>query len=160
MQVRQIIQSSADILTITRLSPGDVYKRVDTTTYSGDPTMRFGVVQTVMNNGEDSAITAVEWESDYSTGAKATIKVFDGAKPAALYPATPDEVAAHIDGLIASAERALREAERTVEKQAAALGAVRAMAQSVGELTAPETSTELQVAPAEVADLVADEPPL
>lgn len=160
MQVRQIIQSSADVLTITRLSPGDVYKRVAENGYNAEPTLRFGVVQSVMNNGEDSAITAVEWESDYSAGAKATVKVFDGMKPAALYPATPDEVATHIDGLIASAERALREAEDAVTKKAAALGAVRAMAQSVGELTAPETSTELQVAPVEVADLTADEPPL
>lgn len=140
MQVQQIIKASADVLTITRLSAGDVYKRVDTTGYNGEPVLRFGVVQDVMNNGEDAAVTALEYERDYTEGVKATLRVFTGAKPAAIYPATPDEVRAHLDDLEAGAERNLREAREKVRKAEEALDAVHQIRVDADALTAPETS--------------------
>lgn len=146
MQVQQIIRASAEVLTITHLAPGNVYKRVEEIGYgSTGPTLRFGVVQSVMNNGEDAAVTALEYQTDYSEGAKATLRVFNGSTPAAIFPATPDEVTAHLDEILRSAAAAVTRAEDDLTKKRAALEAVQRMAENVGDLTAPDTEPALTV---------------
>ena len=140
MQVQQIIQASADVLTVTRLAPGNVYKRVEDSGYGG-PVLRYGVVQSVMNNGTDAAVTALEYEADYSAGAKAIIKVFNGSTPAAIFPATPAEVTVHLDELMESARQAVIRAEEDLIKKQGALSAVVKMVESIGDLTAPESTT-------------------
>src|SRR6476661_1858622 len=87
METRQIIEASADVITITRLRAGDVYKRVETD-YQGTASLRFGIVSDVMHNGSDGAFAALEYTTDFSAGVAVTQKVYDGGKPAALYPAT------------------------------------------------------------------------
>lgn len=138
MQVQNIIRASADILTITSLSVGNVYKRVGDTNYSGEATLHFGVVQSVMNNGEDAAVTALEYETDYSAGIKATLKVFTGGKPVAIFPATPAEITKHLTDLRTATVRAVDLAERDLETKRRALDAVETLVATVGELTAPE----------------------
>jgi hypothetical protein len=143
MQVQNIIRASADVLTITSLSPGDVYKRVGDTNYSGDATLHFGVVQSVMNNGEDAAVTALEYETDYSVGIKATLKVFTGGKPIAIFPATPAEITKHLTDLHAATVRSVETAERDLETKRKALAAVEALTATVGELTEPNVIGEV-----------------
>lgn len=156
MQVQQMIQASANILTITKLSPGNVYKRVDESTYNGTG-LKFGVVQDVMNNGEDSAVTALEYEADYNEGAKATLKVFTGSKPAAIFPAQPEEVISHLSELMKSTEAAVRRAEDDLQKKRQALAAVERMRSTIGQLEAPETAAGVIEATV-VEDLVDQEP--
>lgn len=140
MQVHQIIKNSADVLTITRLSPGDVYKRVVDGSAYGDATIRFGVVQDVMNNGEDSAVTALEYVSSYDGSASAELKVFTGSKPVAIFPATPGEVESHLDALTTGADRALAKAEDALTKAQEVRLAVYGLARSVHSLREPETT--------------------
>lgn len=147
MQVQQIVRASADVLTITTLAPGNVYKRIDGPDYTGETRLRFGVVQDVMNNGEDAAVTALEYEADYTAGAKATLRVFTGSKPAAIFPATPEEVTAHLAELRDAADRAVRQAEEDLTKKRAALDAVERMAATVGDLSAPQTAAVVLEAP-------------
>lgn len=144
MQVQQMIRSSADILTITTLSPGNVYKRIEQgSSYAGgEPVLRFGVVQSVMNNGEDSAVTALEFTADY-TGVAASMKVFDGGKPVAIFPATPDEITQHLTELTERAERDLKSAEDTLQSKRDALARVVHLRGQVGELSAPDTANEI-----------------
>lgn len=142
MQVQQMIRNSAQVLTITHLSPGDCYKRVtESTTYS-QAALVFGVVQDVMNNGEDAAVTALEYVTDYTTGVKATLQVFDGGKPAAIYPATPDEVAAHVDDLERYAIDAQERAQADLDKRTAAVRAVQRLRDQMAaaSLQAPATA--------------------
>lgn len=140
MQVQQIIQASADVVTITSLRPGDVYKRIGEAGYQGEPTLQFGVVQDVMNNGTDAAVTALEYERDYSTGVAVKLKVFNGGKPAALYPAQPEEVTAHLVALQEAAERKVLDAEKALTAAQEARAAVARVRAQVGTLTAPETA--------------------
>jgi hypothetical protein len=142
MQTQQIIRTSAEVLTITRLSPGNVYKRVDESGYAG-AALKFGVVQDVMNNGEDAAVTALEYEADYNAGAKATLRVWTGSQPVAIFPATPEEVTAHLESLRESAEQAVRNAEQDLAKKRDALAAVQRISASVGDLSAPESETAI-----------------
>jgi hypothetical protein len=154
MQVQQIIQASADVLTITRLSPGDVYKRVVDSGY-GDNTavLRFGVVQDVMNNGSDAAVTALEYVSSYGGVAAAELKVFTGSKPVAIFPATPEEVASHMTDLTTAADKALTAAEDAVTKARDTRAAVYRLAEQVGTLSAPQTTANV------IDALPATEPP-
>lgn len=144
MQVQQIIRNSADVLTITRLSPGDVYKRIVDSTY-GDSTavLRFGVVQDVMNNGDDAAVTALEYVSSYNGVATAELKVFTGTKPVAIFPATPEEVAAHMTDLRTAADKAVATADDAAAKARETRAAVYRLAEQADSLTAPETTTDV-----------------
>lgn len=140
MQVEQIIKASADVLTITTLSPGDVYKRVDTD-YAGTSSLVFGVVQDVMNNGTDAAVTALEYAAAYTTGVVAKLTVFTGSKSVALFPATPDEVRAHMDDLRRSSGAALDRANEAQQKAQESHAAVVRLHNAVarGDLSAPAT---------------------
>lgn len=138
METSQIVRNSAEVLTITKLSPGDVYKRIEATSY--DTSLRFGVVQDVMNNGEDSAVTAIEYAANYNS-VSTTLKVFDGSQPAAIYPATPDEIAAHFDELEKAAVTAVEAAEATMEKAQAQMRQVLTLRDQLHGLTAPEVTT-------------------
>lgn len=115
MQVKQIIEASAEVVTITSLKAGSVYKRVEST-YNGELVLRFGVVQDVMNNGEDSAFTALEYRTDYAAGVVLDLKVYDGGKPVALFAATPDEVRSHVEELVEAAQDKLRRARAELDK--------------------------------------------
>lgn len=139
MQVQQIIRASADVLTITTLAPGNVYKRVEEG-YQGEAILRFGVVQSVMNNGADAAVTALEYAPDYTKGVTATLKVFTGARPAAIFPATPEEVTAHLADITRAANEAVTAAEKDLAAKRAVLRAVRRVNRTVGALTAPDVT--------------------
>jgi hypothetical protein len=136
MDTSQIVRSSAEVVSIVRLHPGDVYKRVESG-YSGDASLRFGVVQDTMNNGTDAAVTAIEWKAEYAA-VVTEIKVFDGSSPAAIFPATPDEIESFLIDLEKSAQQAVENAERAGENATKQMRRVQILADQLHGLTAPE----------------------
>ena len=138
MQVQQIVQASAEVITIARLSPGDVYKRVETD-YSGNATLRYGIVQSVMNNGSDAAVSAVEFKPEYG-GVTVTEKIITAGSEAALFPATPVEVEAHFvdltDALTKDVEAKQNALRESLRKQAL----VEAVIADHPALTAPQVT--------------------
>ena len=56
MQTKQIVQSSANVIRITKLVKGDIYKRFE---QNSDDTY-FGIVTDVLNDGINTIITATE----------------------------------------------------------------------------------------------------
>jgi hypothetical protein len=143
MQTSMLIQASADVVTILSLRKNDVYKRLnDRTAYGSatEPTLRFGVVTDVLNNGTDSAITAIEFSADYS-GANPEVKVFRAGTDIALFAASPAEVVAHLDEVTAAAQRAVETAESDLGKKRAVLDLARQAFGRAAELSTPETTT-------------------
>lgn len=153
MQTQQLIQASADVVTITHLAPGDVYKRVEEGgAYAGGPgaTLRFGIVQDVMNNGTDSAVTALEYvpaPAYASGGVTVEVKVWTGSKPAAIFAATPAEVTQHLAAVVADTDKAVDKAEAELTKARAAWQAVQEVVARAGQqiLTAPATTGPAEV---------------
>ncbi len=141
MDTRQIISTATEVTTIRRIHPGDVYKRTEDT--YGQVSLRFGVVLDAMNNGVDSAITALEYRLPEFGGTTIQIqtKVWGGGEQA-LFPATPEEVRQHVMDLTAMAEKGVRAAEDSLSKAQETLREVQRLAAQLGELTAPETTTE------------------
>lgn len=132
------VQATADIVRVVSLKPGDVYKRLAES--HGEPKMSLGIVTAVLNNGERTAITAVEYEATYA-GVQAVVKTLTDKTEVAIFPATPDEVSAHVTDLLNSAERAVQTAERDLLTRREALAqAHRVVEMFEGKtLTAPQT---------------------
>lgn len=142
MQTSTLIQASADVVRIVSLKTGDVYKRLnDRTSYgtSVEPTLRFGVVTDVLNNGADAAITAIEFDATYND-AKPEVKVFRTGTDVALFAATPDEVIAHLDQVTAAARRAVEEADKELGKKRAVLDLAERAFDQRAALTAADTA--------------------
>lgn len=123
MQVSNIIQPAATIIRITEVKPGDVYQRLVKGTYSGDTDkVVFGMVMSVLVNGEDAAITAIEFTAPmYSGSIEPQVKVFANGTDVALFPATVKEWNAHMSGALAKQAKEVEKAEATAERQRAVL---------------------------------------
>lgn len=140
MDTTQLVRASAEVVTITSFKPGDVYKRVETD-YSGATSLRFGVVQDVMNNGSDAAFTAIEYRPEWNS-VVVDLKVYDGTRPAALYAATPEEVQHHLSELLEVSQRRVNEATDALTKATEARDRVLEVMRRVdgSGLTAPDTA--------------------
>lgn len=152
MHTQQLIKASAEVVTITRFAVGDVYKRVESSDFAG-AALRFGVVTDLMNNGDDCALVAVEYRPEYQ-GIVAEQKVWDGTKPAALYAATPAEVAQHVGELRERADQKVRETEEALVKAREARDRVARLEDAVrhGNLSAPQVVVGELATPEESAD--------
>lgn len=93
--IKTLVSNTAQIVRIVSLQPGDVYKRLVESSY-GSPKMQIGIVTGVMNNGDDAAITALEYEAAYGS-VTAKVEVFTQSRDVSIFPADPAEVAAHLD---------------------------------------------------------------
>jgi len=113
MKTAAFVRDTAEVVRVISLQPGDVYKRVITSNYGGEAELRFGVVQSIMSNGDDSALTALEFTASYS-GVKPDIKVWSTEQDLSLFAATPAEILEHFQTLNEAADKAVRDAERAL----------------------------------------------
>lgn len=88
METKQIVQSSANVIRITNVKPGDVYKRFDE---SYDDRTYFGVIQAVHNDGDKTIIESMEYCYRYSS-LEVNHKVLRGEKDYILFPSSPEEL--------------------------------------------------------------------
>jgi hypothetical protein len=119
MQVQNIIQPAATIIRITEVKPGDVYQRLVKATYSGDKDrVLFGMVMAVLVNGEDAAITAIEFTPPmYGGTTEPEVKVFANGTDMALFPATVEEWDTHMRGAISKQVKEVEKSEATLRRQ-------------------------------------------
>lgn len=115
MQTQSIVRASAQAITITTLTQGDVYKRLIEQSYSADKYRAVvGIVQSVDFNGEDAMISALE----VSDG-KVEMKVFGNDADLKIFSVSTDEATVlindqqqTIENKVKSAREALGQAER------------------------------------------------
>jgi hypothetical protein len=88
MMTKSAIQASANVIRITQVQVGDVYKRFDE---SYDDRTYYGVVKNVHNDGEKSIIEATEYCYRYSD-INIEHKVIRGDKDLVIFPSSPDEL--------------------------------------------------------------------
>lgn len=120
MNVKQAIQSSANVIRVTNISAGDVYKRFDD---SYDERVYYGVVQNVHNDGETAIIEAVEYNYKYS-GLSVDLKVLRGDKEYKLFPATPEDLNLELDGVIERKKREIETKQNEITKLGKEIGEV------------------------------------
>lgn len=118
MQVQTIIQPSANIVRITSVEVGSVYKRLDKPTY-GEARMLFGIVTDVMTDGEESALIAIEFvPPTYISGSvEPTLKTFKGDSEVSIYPAQPEEFRVAMEQAMEQQQRSIADARKALGKQ-------------------------------------------
>ena len=90
MNTTQLIQSSANVIRITKLKPGDLYKRFDIKeTYSEDKTY-YGIVAAIHNDGKNTIIQSTEYAQGYNN-IEAKNKIIRGTEEIAIFPCTLEE---------------------------------------------------------------------
>lgn len=135
MDTRTLIEASATVIQIASFKPGDVYKRLVTT--SGEHKLVFGVVTSLMNNGTDGAFSALELTDNYGT-AKLSNAVVAAGSGVALFPATPDEFEVAVREHIEKSERMVQDAARALDTRQKELDALQHFAANA-EISAPLT---------------------
>lgn len=118
MQTHQIVRGAAEVLTITRLRVNDVYKRVEESPYTEGPTMRYGIVTDLMDNGPDAAVVALKFRpADFGGGVQVATKIITGNHSLAIFPARPEEVADHLAAVLDTAHAAESAAHDALDKE-------------------------------------------
>ena len=113
METRQAIQSTANVVRITTIKTGDVYKRFDA---NYDDRVFFGLVTQVHNDGKNTIIEATEYRYSYSS-LEVDYKVLRGEKDYILFPSSPEELNLELDKAKNSSKRKLEEAEANIIKE-------------------------------------------
>lgn len=120
MDIKQAVQASANVIRITSISAGDVYKRFEEDGYSDD-SFKIGIVQNVHNNGESAIIEAIEYRIKWG-GISANYKIIKSGDKDALFPCSPEELAKfsneaikHIQDDIKTKEEDLSKSKKTLE---------------------------------------------
>jgi len=110
----QIVQASAQIVTILTLRENDVYKRFHKR-YNDEFDLRFGIVSSVSYNGSDAMIVALEF--DPNSSAAPEIKVWASNTELQLFTATPEEITAGFRELRERGERGVTAAREELTKK-------------------------------------------
>jgi len=112
MNVKQAIQASANVIRVTNVSAGDVYKRFDD---SYDDRVYYGVVQSVYNDGETAIIEALEYSYRYSS-LDINLQILRGDKEYKLFPSSPEELNTELDDVLAKKSKEIEEKSKEIEK--------------------------------------------
>lgn len=114
MQTKNVIQTSANVIRITNLKKGDIYKRYEDSSYSSS--LYYGLVKDIKNNGEETFIEAIEYKKSYSS-VDADLKIFSGSKDLAIFPATLEEVQEEFSGVVEKLEKEIKEKQKEIENK-------------------------------------------
>lgn len=137
MQITSIVKPTAQFGRVVELAEGDVYKRVERSTY--DTKLVHGVITAILTDGENTTVTAIEYApGGYSTN-EIKQKTFTDQDDVAIYPADPDEFRMAVDDLDAAQQRAVEVARGTLERAEHMLKQILSL--RTLEVSAPTTQT-------------------
>lgn len=111
METKQAIQTSANVIRITSIKAGDVYKRFDE---SYDDRTYYGVVKNVHNDGQKAIIESVEYCYRYNS-LDVSHKVLRGEKDYILFPASPEELNFELEKAKENKQREIIECHNKIE---------------------------------------------
>lgn len=112
MQTKQAIQSSANVIRITSIEAGDVYKRFEDS-YSSNT--YYGIVKAIHNDGEKTIIEATEYRYGYST-LDVEHKILMGDEDYTLFPCDPEELNLEFEKARKNKVKDIENAEEKIEE--------------------------------------------
>lgn len=113
VSVHNLIQTSAEVITILHLKKGDVYQRLEE--YSNEVEMRYGVVTGVLNNGTDAVITALEiGKNRYESTVGVKQQVFKTGESPKIFSTTVEEFRLHLSKMRTLLESETKKLDREV----------------------------------------------
>jgi hypothetical protein len=112
MQVKSMIATDAQVVRITNVSAGDIYKRMHKPSY-GEPSLVFGYITDVLNDGENAVIVVVEFTPGaWGASTEPMVRTFSNDTGVAIFPATEDEWRIGLGEAITKQQRVVESAER------------------------------------------------
>jgi hypothetical protein len=124
MQTKNIVQASANVVRITNLSQGDIYKRFDDSSYS--KSTYFGIVKAIYNDGEKTYVESVEYKKSYRD-LEASIYVMRGDNDVSIFPATIEEIQDEFGDSLKGIEKAIVDKNEELRKLESALETTKAL---------------------------------
>lgn len=118
MQTKNIVQASANVIRITNLQRGDIYKRFEDSSY--DSGYKYGIVKNVYNNGDTTFIEAIEYKKSYRE-LTASIKIIKGAEDVAIFPTTIEEITEEFGTAETDLKKQISDKKEELEKLEVAL---------------------------------------
>lgn len=130
MQVNSLVKASAQVIRVTEVAEGDIYKRYDKPAY-GEARLLFGVITDALHNGDEAVIVAVEFVPEgYGTAYEPRMKTFGTDDEVVLFPASVEEFEVGMGEAIAAQTRVVETAERDAASKRAVLERMRDLASS------------------------------
>lgn len=123
MQMKNLIQASANVIKIVNLKIGDVVKQVETSGYSNDG-VYFAVVTDILNNGEEAFVQLTRYKKEYRS-IDCDIKTYSGKSDLNIFPATVEEVKEHLAEAIYRIEKDLKEEQIKLDNKRVSLDRAR-----------------------------------
>lgn len=114
METRNLIQATANVIKITNLKVGDVFKQIDES-YSSLETY-YGVVTDLMSTGEKSFITVLRYKKNYGS-VEGEIKTYAGEKDINIFPASIEEVETYYKEAIDYQVRKIEDKKKELQKE-------------------------------------------
>lgn len=136
MQTKQIIQASANVIRITKLQKGNIYKRFDDSDY-----VYYGIVTDVLNDGSNAIITSTEYRKSWSS-MDVSQKVIKGEKDYVLFPATLEEMQDEFQSVIGTKEREIQDAQKKIQEAEKSIEITKKLLS--GEMQKELTTTEFK----------------
>jgi ATP:corrinoid adenosyltransferase len=124
MQVQQMVATEATVTRIVNVKAGDIFKRLHKPSY-GEPSLVFGYVTDVLNDGENAVIVVVEFmPGAWGSSTEPTVRSFSNDTDVAIFPATEDEWRTGLNEAIEKQRRTVETAERDAASKRAVLDAL------------------------------------
>jgi hypothetical protein len=113
MKTQQLVQAQANVIRVTNISAGDVYKRFENEGY--DKGTFYGIVKNVYNDGEKTIIEAAEYKYEYGT-ITPKYKTISGTDDVVLFPASPDEMNLEFESAKQTLERSIDKSLKDIDE--------------------------------------------
>lgn len=119
MKIEQIILPKSEVKRVISLSEGDVYRRVVQDYSSSKPRLVYGTVTGILANGEQVAVSALEFSVDEYRSTKVASVTFRNEDDVDIFPGEQSEfdhivgeMLTHVQDEVSSARRSLAAVER------------------------------------------------
>lgn len=145
MQIQNLVQVSANIVRITELREGTVYRRLtEKSSYDKTLEIRYGVVTGIVSNGEITAVTVMEFSDEY--GGSPAPRVFRESDDLAFLPCSVEEITDVLSTQIERQQHVVDTARSTYTKEVSTLATMKSIFDGTLVLeSAPVTDEALAV---------------
>lgn len=113
IKTTNLVQASAQILTVTEIKRGNAVKRL-AKNYADAYRVVLGVVLDVMHNGTDAAFTVLEFDNQFGK-TDVEVKTYGTDSDLKLFHASPEEVAEGMNKALENARKSVKEKQRELD---------------------------------------------
>lgn len=133
MNIQNLVKASAVVVKITQLEKGNIFKYVKED--YGSPTLRYGIVLDILNNGEKAYIQILSINKEYSS-ISMNYELLGEDSKINLFPAVPEDLQGEYEEIIAKLKKDNEEATEKITKNIRTIDFLQgSLTKQLGEIT-------------------------